>query len=121
MDKSKWFQQLFESIDQKDADKFVTFLTDDAVFKFGNADPVNGKAAIRGAVAAFFSSIQAINHKINDTWTQPDAVVCHGTVTYTRHDSSLLTVPFANIFKMRDNSIREYLIFIDTSRLYHES
>ncbi len=121
MENPKWLQQLFESIDQKDADSFATLLADDAVFKFGNGDPVNRKDAIRDAVAAFFSSIQAINHKIIDTWSHTDAVICHGYVTYTRHDSSQLTVPFANIFKMDDKLIKEYLIYVDTSKLYSES
>jgi len=121
MENTKWFQQLFESIDQKDADTFASFLADDAVFKFGNADLVNGKAAIHDAVAAFFLSIQAINHNIVDTWSHTDAVICHGTVTYTRHNSSQLTVPFANIFKINDNLIKEYLIYVDTSELYSES
>ena len=97
------------------------FLRNDAAFKFGNADPVNGKAAIHDAVAAFFSSIKAINHKIIDTWVHTDAVICHGNVTYTRHDSSQLTVPFVNIFKTNDGFIKEYLIYVDTSKLYSES
>ncbi|MFC2092763.1 nuclear transport factor 2 family protein [Bacteroidota bacterium] len=118
MENPKWLQQLFESIDQKDADTFATFLADDAVFKFGNGDQVNGKAAIRDAVEAFLSSIQVINHKIIDIWSYSDAIICHGYVTYTRHDSNKLTVPFANIFKTYDDLIKEYLIYVDTSQLY---
>jgi TRAP-type uncharacterized transport system substrate-binding protein len=45
-------------------------------------------------------------------------VICHGTVTYTRHDASTLTVPFANIFRTRDDLIDEYLIYVDASALY---
>lgn len=121
MERPKWFQQLFDSIDKKDADSFASFLADDAVFIFGNADAVNGKTAIRDAVAAFFTSIHSINHKIIDTWVHTDAVICHGYVTYTRHDSSQLTVPFVNIFKTCDDVIKEYLIYVDTSKLYSES
>ena len=40
-----------------------------------------------------------------------------GQVTYTRHDGSQLSVPFANIFKLRDNLIEEYRIFGDFSAL----
>jgi len=38
-------------------------------------------------------------------------VVCHGIVTYTRHDSSALTVPFANILTVEDGLFSKYLIF----------
>jgi len=39
-------------------------------------------------------------------------------VTYTRHDSSTLTVPFANILRFEGDLIDEYLIFLDVSELY---
>ena len=44
-------------------------------------------------------------------------MICHGTVTYTRHDSSQLKVPFTNILKMDDKLIKEYLIYVDVSQL----
>jgi hypothetical protein len=37
---------------------------------------------------------------------------------YTRHDGSALSVPFADVFKMRGELAREYLIYVDASRLY---
>jgi len=55
--------ELFRTIDEMDSDKFVTFLTEDAQFRFGNAPAVNSKSAIREAVAGFFSTIKEINHK----------------------------------------------------------
>ena len=100
------------------AEGFVSHLSEDAIFKFGNADAVAGKAAIQDAVAAFFGSIKGIRHHLLETWAQADAVICRGTVAYTRHDGSELSVPFANILKMRDGLISEYLIYIDTSELY---
>ncbi|NOY06437.1 MAG: nuclear transport factor 2 family protein [Chlorobi bacterium] len=114
----EWLGKLFDTIDNKDADGFVAFLTEDATFTFGNADPVQGKTAIKELLIGFFGSIKAIRHEILDVWTHPDAVISRGTVTYTRHDSSTLTVPFANIFKMENNLVREYLIYVDTSQLY---
>jgi len=113
-----WIKRLFESIDSQDAETFAAFLSDDVRFRFGNADLVKEKAAVREVVAGFFASINGLHHEIQDVWEQRDAVVCHGVVTYTRHDSSTLTVPFANVFKMNGDLIREYLIFADVSQLY---
>jgi hypothetical protein len=42
----------------------------------------------------------------------------HGEVTYTRHDGSRLSVPFANIFKLDGTRVREYLVFADVSPLW---
>ncbi len=112
-----WLRELFQAIDQRDVDGFAAFLTDDAQFRFGNADPVLGRPAIRHAVAAFFASIQSIQHRIYDVWWLEDAVICHGTATYTRHDATELSVPFANVFKFDGERVREYLIFADVSAL----
>lgn len=113
-----WVRQLFQTIDRQDADGFATFLSEDTIFRFGNSAPVEGKTNARETVRSFLASIKNIRHDVLETWEQPDAVMCHGVVTYTRHDASTLTAFFANIFKMDGPRIKEYLIFVDASRLY---
>ena len=114
----EWITRLFHSIDSNDPETFATFLTPDAIFKFANQEPAVGKEAARQTVAEFLSSIQAIHHAVLEVWEKEGATSCHGIVTYTRHDSSQLRVPFANVFKMRGNLIQEYLIYVDASHLY---
>lgn len=109
---------LFKSIDRKDTDAFVSFLSENVVFRFGNAEPVRGKASVRDAVHGFFGSIKALHHVVHESWDTGSAVVCHGIVTYTRHDSSTLTVPFANVLTVENGLFSEYLIFADVSGLY---
>jgi uncharacterized protein (TIGR02246 family) len=118
MTDSQWMKQLFAAIDGKDADAFVAFLTEDAVFAFGNAPPVSGKAAIRELLVGFFASIRALRHEVTDAWTLPEVAVAIGQVTYTRLDGSSLSVPFADVLKLRQGLVREYLIYVDASRLY---
>ena len=113
-----WVTTLFHALDAFDADTFASFLTDDAIFVFGNAEPVRGKHAIRDVVASFFTSISAIRHDLLETWPLPQTAICRGTVTYTRHSGSQLCVPFANIFKLQNGLIQDYLIYVDNSRLY---
>jgi uncharacterized protein (TIGR02246 family) len=118
MDDSKWVDRLFAAIDNKDAEAFVSFLTEDAAFVFGNAAPVSGKAAIRDVLAGFFGSIRSLRHEVTDRWTLPDVAVAIGNVTYTRHDGSALSVPFADVLKMKKSLVGEYLIYVDASCLY---
>jgi ketosteroid isomerase-like protein len=118
MNDSKWVNRLFAAIDGKEADAFVAFLTEDAVFAFGNLPPVSGKTAIRETLVGFFGSIRALHHDVTDSWSLPDLVVAIGQVTYTRHDGTTLSVPFAVVLKLQNELIREYLIYVDASRLY---
>ncbi|MES9838296.1 MAG: nuclear transport factor 2 family protein [Candidatus Thiodiazotropha sp.] len=113
-------EELFGAIDRKNASAFAGYLTDDCIFRFGNQQPVVGKAKVEQYVAAFFDSIHGIEHKIEDVWSADGVIVCHGLVTYRRRSGSELSIPFANVFKMAGRKVQEYLIFADTSDLYEE-
>lgn len=112
-----WIGDLLASIDGMDADKFVSFMTDDAKFRYGSNPPVAGKAAIREYVAQFFGMFKGMRHELVDSWSHPDAVFVQGDVTYVKHDGSELTLPFLNCFKMFGDKVQEYLIYIDPTPL----
>lgn len=113
-----WIDALFSVIDRKDAVAFAGFLAEDARFCFGNLPAVEGRAAIRDFVAAFFAGIRAVSHRVPDVWQADDTVICRGEVTYTRHDGSTLTVPFANVLMMSGDKVRDYRIYMDASALF---
>ena len=113
-----WWQRIFAAIDARDATVFSARLTADAGFRFGNAPAVRGTVAITAAVGGFFASIAGCRHVLLRTWTGDDAVACEGTVTYTRHDGTAVTIPFANCFELSGPLISEYRIYIDNSPLF---
>lgn len=115
---SEWLGRLFDSIDAKDADAFVNFLTSDASFRFGSAPAVQGHAAIREAVEGFFATIAGSRHALLRTWLDDDGLVCEGTVTYRRHDDTEITLPFANVLVLCDGLIERYSIYADINPLY---
>lgn len=110
-------KQLFASIDRKDADAFVSFLTQDASFRFGNMPVINGRQEVKKGVVLFFSGIKSLRHSVHDVWEQDDAIICEGEVTYTRLDGSELALPFADILRMKGDLIRDYRIYMDISAL----
>ena len=113
-----WLQRLFRCIDTADAAGFARFFHEDASFRFGNGDSVRGRAAIQTAVAGFFASVAGLRHELVEVCVQGPTLMCHGRVTYTRHDGSEHSVPFANVLHLSGNAILEYLIFADISGLY---
>jgi ketosteroid isomerase-like protein len=112
-----WWEQLFAAIDARDAVAFSARLTADADFRFGNMPVVSGTAAITAAVGGFFSSVAGCRHALLRTWVDDTTVACEGSVTYTRHDGTAVTVPFANVFELSGRLIRSYRIYIDNSPL----
>jgi ketosteroid isomerase-like protein len=113
-----WIKRLFSSVDNIDTEAFLSFLEDDALFRFGNEQVVSGKEAICKTLEEFFASIKGLRHEILETWFEAGTVICQGEVTYTRTDDSDIMIPFVNIFRMQGNRIREYLIYIDIKPLY---
>ncbi|MEW6983424.1 nuclear transport factor 2 family protein [Colwelliaceae bacterium 6471] len=118
MHKDDLVNALFSAVDDKNVEAFLHFMEKNCCFRFGNLPSANGLEEIKNFVGAFFDSIHGLKHEITESWQVPDGIVCHGTVTYTRHDMSVLSVPFANIIKMNDGKIYDYLIVADTSQLY---
>ena len=111
-------RDLFATIDAGDAAAFARFLTPDGSFRFGNAPPAVGRAAIEATVAGFFASIRRCEHRLLRCWSAPGSEAVQGEVTYTRLDGSRLTVPFVNVFLRDGVLIRDYQIHIDASQLY---
>jgi len=93
-------RRLFTAIDAKDTETFVSCITEDGSFRFGSAPAVHGSEAIAEAVDGFFSTIAGLRHQITRTMADDDALFVEGTVTYTRHDGSEVTVPFADVFEL---------------------
>ncbi len=112
---------IFKSIDNFDTKSLVSFLDENANFKFGNMPSVTGKNAIFEFIAGFFQAIKAISHKDLEVWELEGIVFVNGNVTYTRLDGSALSVNFSNTFKLKGNKIKDYLIFIDNSELFKAS
>jgi ketosteroid isomerase-like protein len=115
---AKGWERLFASIDSRDADAFASFIAENGEFRFASAPPITGRAAIREAVAGFFAAIAGCRHRLVQTWSGADSAVCEGEVTYTRHDGSTVTIPFANVFRLRDGRIASYRIYIDNGPLF---
>ena len=113
-----WLRPLFNAIDASDADGFCAYLTDDAVFRFGNAPAVHGRRAIEQAVRQFFASIRRSRHEFQRIWSTATTVALDGFVTYTRLDGSEVTLPFADTMVLRGDLLAEYYIYIDIAPLY---
>lgn len=118
MNKDKIVQSAFTAVDNSDAEALAGLMTDDAVFRFSNNPEVVGKQNIVPFLEGFFKSIRSTRHDQIEAWEVPGAIVMNGRVTYTRLDGSTYSCWFSNTFRMKEGKIKEYLIFVDNSKLY---
>ncbi len=119
MDKKKFIDSVFQAVDSSDAEALTGLMTEDAVFRFSNIPEVKGRENIREFLEGFFDSIRGTSHDEIEVYDVPGGYVMNGRVTYIRHDGSTYPCWFSNTFKMKNGKIRDYLIFVDNSKLYN--
>jgi ketosteroid isomerase-like protein len=109
---------IFADIDAFDPDKFVAHLTPDVTFRFGNADPVTGRAAVKEAVTGFFATIDGLTHHILNVYESGDTAIAKIDVEYLRKDGKSVTVPNADILVFDGDLVRDWQIYIDVAPVY---
>ena len=110
--------KVFAAIDSFSAEKFVSYLTPDVRFRFGNADPTVGQAAVAAAVNGVFSTIGGLTHHIKNVYESGDVVIVQIDVEYLRKDGKRVTVPNADILVYEGDLIRDWQIYIDVAPVY---
>lgn len=112
---------VFAVADQKDADGFASAFAEDAVLRFGNAEPLVGREQIRQAMNDLFSAIAGIHHEIVNEWRVDDTVIVEVSVTYDRLDGKSVTVPATSIWRVTDGEIADKRICIDQAPVWSDN
>jgi ketosteroid isomerase-like protein len=115
---SRNIRAIFADIDSFDPDRFVANLTEDVVFRFGNNEPAVGRAAVKEAVAGFFSMIGGLTHHILETWDVGDVSIAKIDVEYVRTDGKHVTVPNADILVFDGDLVSNWQIYIDLAPVF---
>lgn len=117
-DAREFAAEVFRSVDLKDVKQFVAYLSDDAAFVFGNSELVSGRTAIFRYVEGFLATVQEVRHDLFDVWQIDDAIIIRLSVTYTRHDKVKLSYPCVTVWRMKNDRIADYRIYVDNSGLF---
>lgn len=114
-------ESLFDDIESMDPDRFAQHLSDEVVMRFGNAEPIHGREAVRDVWAGFCDGVDGVHHDVVERWQDGTTTIVEAQVTYTRKDSSTVTVPVVTIYRARAALIDDYRIFIDLAPLFAEA
>ncbi|MNF79182.1 SnoaL-like domain protein [compost metagenome] len=112
------YEKLFDYIDRRRMEDFLSFLTDDIELTIANNPTASGKEEVRTIVGAFWQSINGLKHHIHHVIESDDYVVFESLVTYTRLDQKEVSVPCATIIKLRHELISEWRIYVDASPVF---
>ena len=110
--------QLFSDIDSMDPERFAAHLAEDVTMRFGSAEPIQGRDAVRDAWAEFCDGLDGVSHEGLRRWESEEGTAAEANVTYTKKDGGTVTVPVATLWREGDGGITDYRIFIDLAPLF---
>jgi hypothetical protein len=120
-----WIIDLFRAVDALDASTFAKAFTDDAYFRFGNAEPVIGRDRVEANLATFCTMIGGLSHEILGVWTghreRGEVRAVESAVTYTcTAGRRTEAIPVTTTIRLGGDRIADYRIFGDVSPLFAE-
>jgi ketosteroid isomerase-like protein len=118
MDWSSRVRAILDAVDKNDSERFATYLTADAEFRFGNGPAIVGSAAISQGVSDFLEMLGGIRHNILNVWRDGNHVVAQLITDYTRKDGQVVSIPVVDVFRLRGDLIESYLIYADITPVF---
>ncbi len=115
MDRESWIREMFAALDRGSVPALFPYLHEDVTWRFASYPAGTGRDSFAAGWEAMSGRIERLEHVVHAVWSQDDAVFCHGDVSYYLVDGATVTAPFANVFRLRDERISEYLIYVDAS------
>jgi ketosteroid isomerase-like protein len=117
-----WARELYTKVDRKDAAGFAAVFTDDGWLRFGNNDAIVGRATIEAAITQFFTAMISLRHEFVRTTVHEKLLFLEASVTYTRHDRGVVTVPAMTVFQMTERgghrTAERCNIYVDLAPLF---
>lgn len=119
----EWARRLYDdAVDRKDAAGYAAAFVDDAWLRFGNNEPIVGRANIEAAIAGFFQAMQTLKHTPGRTTVAGNLLFLEATVTYLRHDGTSVSVPAMTVYEMAEMEdtplARRCNIYVDLAPLF---
>jgi ketosteroid isomerase-like protein len=109
---------IFADIDAMDVDRFLARLTPDVRFRFANADPALGRAAVKEGVEGFWATIDGLTHHVVKSYEVGDTVIAQIDVEYRRKDGKSVTVPNCDVLTFDGDLVRDWQIYIDLAPVF---
>ncbi len=117
-----WARELYTLVDRKDAAAFAAAFTEQGWLRFGNNEPLVGRAAIETAITGFFTVMETLSHEFIRITMHEKLLFLEASVTYKRHDGGIVNVPAMTVFQMSGREGRPVAdrcnIYVDLAPLF---
>lgn len=111
--KSFTVDKFVETTDKMNPSMFGEWFEENAIWAFGNLEPLKGRSAIEGFAQQFFDALEEIDHQISGKSESSELAFFEGRCTYHKKDGAVIELPFACSVRLKDGLISEYRTYID--------
>jgi ketosteroid isomerase-like protein len=111
-------KEMFMAAESNNVDEYVSFFTEDALFKVGNLPSVFGPQGIRDFESPVRQVIRTVSHEVKEMWEQEDVVICEMEITYTRRDGKVLILPCVDVIQMERDKVWKMQAYLDPSPVF---
>lgn len=112
-----WLENLFRTIDARDAAGFAEFFTLDGWFVYGALPPVQGRENIKEFADAFFKTLTNLEHKITKFLETQDMLYIHFDSTYFYPNGKSTEISGLNALEIEGGLISRYVVYMDLAPL----
>ncbi len=111
-------RRLIAAVELNASEEYVSYFTDDAVYKVGNAAAVVGPESIRRLADSVILLIEKVSHDVKNIWELGDTLICEMELRYLRKDGKTVTVPNLTIVRFEGDRVRSYQACLDASSVF---
>ena len=98
-------RRLIAAVELNASEEYVSYFTDDAVYKVGNAAAVVGPESIRRLADSVIHLIEKVSHDVKNIWELGDTLICEMELRYLRKDGKTVTVPNLTIVRFEGERV----------------
>jgi SnoaL-like domain len=101
--------------DAGDGTAFASYFSQTARFRFGNNEPIEGRAAIAKSTEATVDAVWPVRHRVDQVAQLGRQLFCRFTIQATKPDGTELALPCVTVIELEDGLITDYAVHMDIS------
>lgn len=111
-------RKVLAAADSRNPALFVTHLSDDVMFRFGNAPAVVGHEAVAKALEMLFDYVSFMRHDLVGVHACGDVWAVEMVANYVDRFGREFSFPACNLMTVLRGKVSDYRIFVDNSSMF---
>ncbi len=99
--------------DAGDGPTFAAYFAETARFRFGNNEPLTGRAAIAASTTATVDAIWPVRHSVDQVAQVGPQLFCRFTIRVTKPGGAEVAMPCVTVIELHDGLITDYAVHMD--------